>query len=95
VCDILSSIEDILQVKEAFPSLSADEVEKILKVKNSRVGNKKPKINMMTRGLLRKEVIISMSKSNAELIINLAHTHISNVNKYLKNSKSDIVADFI
>ena len=36
-----------------------------------------------------------MVKTNAELIINLAHIHISNVNKCLKNSKSDIVADFI
>jgi len=84
-----------LRVKKAFPSLSADEVEKMLKAKNSRVGNKKPKINMTTRGLSRKEVIISIAKSNAELIINLAHTHISNINKCLTNSKSDIVADFI
>ena len=68
---------------------------KMLKAKNSRVGNKKPKINMTTRGLSRKEVIISIAKSNAELIINLAHTHISNINKCLTNSKSDIVADFI
>jgi len=75
--------------------LSADEVGKMLKAKNSRVGNKKPKINMTTRGLSRKEVIISIAKSNAELIINLAHTHISNINKCLTNSKSDIVADFI
>ena len=64
----------------------------MLKAKNSRVGNKKPKINMMTRELSRKEVIIPIAKSNAELIVNSAHTHISNINKY---SKSDIVADFI
>jgi len=50
---------------------------------------------MTTRGLLRKEIIIPMVKMNAELIINLAHIHISNINKYLKNSKSDIIADFI
>jgi len=93
--NILFSIEDVLQVKEVFPSLSADEVEKMLKAKNSRVDNKKPKINMITRELLKKEVIIPMAKSNTELIINSAYTHISNVNKCLKNSKSDIVADFI
>ena len=68
---------------------------KILKVKNSSEDNRKPKINMMTRGPLRKEVIIPMAKTNAELIINSAHIHISNVNKCLKNSKSDIVTDFI
>ena len=36
-----------------------------------------------------------MAKHIAELIVNLAHIHIANVNKYLKNSKSDIVVDFI
>ena len=75
--------------------MSADEVGKILKVKNSGKSNRKPKINMITRELSRKEVIIPMAKLNAELIVNSAHTHIFNVNKCLKNSKSDIVADFI
>ena len=50
---------------------------------------------MTTRGPLRKEVIILMAKHIAELIINSAHIHIANVNKCLKNSKSDIIADFI
>ena len=75
--------------------MSADEVGKMLKVKNSREGNKKPKINMMTRRPSRKEVIILMAKLSAELIINSAHIHISNLNKCLKNSKLDIIADFI
>ena len=50
---------------------------------------------MTTRGPSRKEVIISMAKHNTELIVNSAHTHISNINKCLKISKSDIVANFI
>ena len=49
----------------------------------------------MTRGPSRKEVIIPIAKYITELIVNSAHTHISNVNKCLKISKSDIVADFI
>jgi len=93
--NVLCNIKDVLRVQEAFPSLSADEVGKILKVKNSSEGNRKPKINMMTRRLLKKKVIIPMAKTNAELIINLAYIHIFNVNKCLKNSKSDIIADFI
>ena len=56
---------------------------------------KKHKINMTTRGQLRREVIIPMTRTNAELIINSAHIHTSNVNKCLKNSNSNIVADFI
>jgi len=93
--NILLSIEDVIWVKEAFPTLSADEVGKMLKAKNSGRGTKKPKINMTTREQSRREVIIPMTKANAELIINLAHIHVSNVNKCLKNSKSDTFADFI
>jgi len=93
--NISSSIEDVIRVKEAFPTLSADEVEKMLKAKNSGGGTKKPKINMMTREQLRREVIIPMTKTNTELIVNSAHIHISNINKCLRNSKSDIFADFI
>jgi len=82
-------------VKKVFPTLSADEVEKMLKAKKSGRGMKKSKINMTTRGQSRREVIIPMTKANAELIVNSAHIHVSNVNKYLKNSKSDTFADFI
>ena len=84
-----------MRLKEAFPSLSANEVGKILKIKDSGKGNKKSRINMMTREPSRREVIIPMTKVNTELMINSAHIHISNVNKCLKNSKSDTFADFI
>ena len=93
--NILSNIEDVIQVKEAFPALSADEVGKMLNIKNRRMGMKKLKINMMTREPSRREVIILMTKVNAELIVNSAHIHISNVKKCLKSSKSDIITDFI
>ena len=75
--------------------MSTDEVGELLKAKNNNRGTKKPKINMTTKGQSRREVIIPMTKSNAELIVNSAHIHISNVNKCLKNSKSNIIADFI
>ena len=93
--NISCNVEDILRVKEAFPALLANKVEKMLKAKNNREGSKKPRINMTTREPSRKEVIIPMAKHNTELIVNSAHTHIANVNKCLKISKSDIVADFI
>ena len=93
--NISSNIKDILQVKEAFLSLLADEVGKILKVKNSSESKKKLKLNITTRGPSRKEVIILMDKLNTELIVKLAHIHITNLNKCLKNSKADIIVDFI
>ena len=78
-----------------FPTLSADEVGKMLKAKNSSGGTKKPKINMTTREQSKREVIIPITKTNAELIVNSAHIHISNINKCLKNSKLNIFVDFI
>ena len=59
----------------------------MIKTKNSSERQKKPKINMMMRGLSRKQVIIPMAKSNAELIVNSANLHIANINKCLKNMK--------
>ena len=50
---------------------------------------------MTTKGLSRKQVIIPMAKFNAELIINSANQVITNINKCLKEIRSDISADFI
>jgi len=59
------------------------------------MGEKKPKINMTIKGLSRKQVIIPMTRSNTEIIINSAHQHITNVNRCLKKIKSDTLANFI
>jgi len=62
---------------------------------NSNERQKKPIINMTTKGPLKKQIIISMAKLNTELIIKSASSNITNINKCLKNTKSDIIADFI
>ena len=93
--NISPNINDVLHIKEAFLSLLADEVGKIIKTKNSSQGQKKPRINITTKGPSRKQVIIPMVKSNAKLIVNSANLHIANINKYLKNMKLDIITDFI
>ena len=36
-----------------------------------------------------------MTRANTELIVNSAHIHSTNINKCLKNSNSNIIADFI
>jgi len=74
--------------------LSADEVGRMIKAKSSK-SKKKPKINMTTKEPLRKQVIVLMAKSNTELIVNLVHQYIANINKCLKNIKSDIITNFI
>jgi len=93
--NISPNIDNILHIKEAFLFLSANEVGKMIKAKNSSEGQKKPRINMTIRGLSRKQVIIPIAKSNTELIVNSANLHIANINKCQKNMKSDVITDFI
>ena len=93
--NILPNVKDVLQIKETFSTLLADEVTKMIKAKNSSEGQKKPKINMITKEPSRKQIIIPMTKSNTELIINSANQQIANINKSLKEFKLDITADFI
>ena len=78
-----------------FPTLSADKVTRIIKVKNSSKEQKKSKINMMTKRPSKRQIIIPMVRSNAKLIINSANQLITNINKSLKEIKSDITVDFI
>ena len=93
--NLSSNIEDILYIKKAFFTLLANKVVKIIKITNNNMGNKKLKINIMIKRLSTKQIIVPMNEINTEFIINLAHSHIININKYLKDIKLDIVADFI
>jgi len=52
--NVSPNIENILQIKDAFPSLSASKVGKMMKAMNGSEGKKKPSINMTTREPLRK-----------------------------------------
>ena len=89
------SKSNVLQIKDAFSSLSAGEVGKMMKAMNGSEKKKKPGINMTTRGLSRKQVIVPMVKSNTELIVQSAHQHITNINNCLRNIKSDVIMDFL
>ena len=89
------SKSNVLQIKDAFLSLSASKVGKMMKAMNGSKEKKKPSINMTTRGPLRKQVIVFIMKSNAELIVQSAHQHITNINNYLRNIKSDVIVDFL
>ena len=50
---------------------------------------------MITKGLFRKQVIISMSNENRIKFLELSSAHISNINRALKDIKSEIMADFV
>jgi len=55
----------------------------------------KPCLNITTKGLSRKQVIILMSKVNVDNILALANEYVTNINRALKNVKSNVIVDFI
>ena len=50
---------------------------------------------MTTKSFSRKQIIVPMSSANIERFITMLNKHIANINRLLKDIKSDIVADFI
>ena len=91
----MPNVKDVLQIKEVFPTLVANKVVKMIRAKNGSKRQKKPRITITTKGPLRKQIINPIAKSNTELIINSANQQIANINKSLKEIKSDITVDFI
>ena len=89
-----SNIIDILKLKENYPSLSAKKIEDIHRIINN-MNKVKPWLNMMTKGLSRKQVIVLMNKNNINNIIEFANKHIANINRALKNVKSKVMVNFI
>ena len=89
-----SNVEDIIHIKDVFPNLSTKKVVVINNIVN-KTSLVKPRINITTKGLSRKQIIIPMSKNNAEVISNHANYYIVNINRCLKKAKSNTVANFI
>ena len=89
-----SNTESILKIKEAFSSLKAKNINSIQKIIK---GHNKPKlhINMITKGPLRKQVIILMNNTNKKSFIDEISSYIINMNRALKNIKIDIIVDFV
>jgi len=55
----------------------------------------KLKLNITTKGSSRKQVIVSISNDNKAKFIESSSTHITNLNRALKNIKSEVMADFV
>ena len=84
-----------MKIKDVFPKLSADKVSEIHKVINNLSQKGKLELNMTTKSLLRKQVIIPMRFSNSKRVITKANTYVFNINRLLKGVKSEISIDFI
>ena len=54
-----------------------------------------PKINMITKGSSRKQIIISISNENKLRFMESSSDYIANISKVLKNVKFKVMANFI
>jgi len=50
---------------------------------------------MITKDLLRRQILISMSLENSSKFTALSYKHVTNINMALKDIKSHVMADFI
>ena len=89
-----SNVSDILKLKEIFPSLLAKKIEGIHRIINN-TDKVKSYLNMTMKDPSRKQVIIPMSKENVDNILATANKYIVNINRALKNIKSNVMVDFI
>ena len=87
-------ITDILKLKEDYLNLPAKKIENIHRIINN-VGKPKSCIKMTTKGLSQKQIIVPMGKDNINKFIALSSVYIANLNRSLKNIKSDVMADYI
>jgi len=84
----------VIKIKDTFPALSAQKINQIHKIINSNT-NPKPRIQMTTKGSSRKQIIIPMSSDNINKFMKNSLLHITNINQSLRNSKSEVLVDFI
>jgi len=89
-----ANTSEILKIKELFPAFN---VKKIDQINNIVKGNPnlKPRIQMTTKGLSRKQIIIPMSIKNNNTFMRNSATHVVNINRLLKNAKSEVLVDYI
>jgi len=85
---------EVIKIKDTFPALNAQKIDQIHRIIN---GSSKPKlrIQMTTKGPLRKQVIIPMSNDNINKFMKDNSLHVANTNQSLRNTKSEILVDFI
>ena len=88
-------MDDIIKIKDVLPKLLNKKITEIHNIVTNKEKKIKLKINLTTKSLSRKQVIILISTNSLEAIIPQANKHVVNINCLLKDAKSEILANFI
>ena len=85
---------DVIKIKETFPSIGVKKIDQINDiVKDS--SKPKPCIQMTMKSLSRKQVIILIGNDNNIKFIKNSLIYVTNINRILRNMKSEVLVDFI
>ena len=88
------NMSEVLKIKETFPLLNAQKIEQVNNIVNGQ-NKAKPRIKMTTKGPSRKQIIIPMSNDNIVSFMKNSSTHVANINRSLRNAKTDVLVDYI
>jgi len=89
-----ASTSNVLKIKEIFLALSAKKIDQVNNIVKGNI-KLKSKIQMTTKGLSRKQVIIPMSKDNIDAFMKNSSLHVANINRQLHNVKLEVLTDYI
>jgi len=89
-----SSSSEVLKIKEAFPTLNAKKIDQVNNIVNGK-NQQKPRLQSTTKGPFRKQIIIPMSPGNILSFMKNSSQHVANINRELRNAKTDVLVDYI
>ena len=89
-----NNMREVLKIKKAFPNLQSNKIKNIQKIIN-RGDKLKSYLNMTIKDSLYKQVIVQMNSDNIVKFMFSSNDHIININRLLKNIKSECKADYI
>jgi len=89
-----TNTSDVLKIKETFPALNAKKIDQVNDIVHGQ-SKPKPCIKMTTKGLSRKHIIIPMSSNNATSFIKNSLLNIANINRELRNAKTEVLVNYI
>ena len=89
-----TNTSDILKIKETFPALNAKKIDQVNDIVH-RQSKPKLRIKMTTKDPSRKHIIIPMSSDNAAFFMKNSSLNVANINRELRNAKTEVLVDYI
>ena len=87
-------VTNILKLKENYLNLSVKKIKSIHRIIND-INKTKLYIKITTKELLQKQVIVPRNRAYIDKIITSSSIHVTNINRALKNIKSNVIVNYV